>query len=43
MDDKARTDKEMESLIPKEEKKSLKGVCLDFMLHWSFWFVHKDV
>ena len=43
IDDEARNGKEMELLIPKEEEKSLKGVYLGFMSHWTFRFVHKDV
>lgn len=33
MDDEARNDKEMESLIPKEEERTLEGVYLGFLSH----------
>lgn len=50
MDDKANNDKEVESLIPKREKRPLTGVYLDLLSHgtfnkeiWPFLFAHTDV
>ena len=37
LDDKARNDKEMESLIPKEEERKLKGVYLDLLSYHIFY------
>lgn len=48
LSDHARNEKEMESLIPKEEERPLTGMYLDLLSYWTFhngiwpfWFVKK--